>query len=133
MWDELPDRIASLLTKSSLGVLCAMGRDKPSGAVVRYRSQGLDLTSLLPRWADVAFYIEERPQVLLLIALSEGCWLHYQGLAQVRAMPDWAELLPEGPPITSADRYMVVEITPRRIDLLDVSRAWGSRETLELL
>ena len=74
MWDEARDRITQLLMDGTTGILCAMGRDEPSGMTVRYRSDGLELACLLPDWTDVACAIEERPQVVLLISVREDAW-----------------------------------------------------------
>ena len=133
MWDELRDRITQLLMNERTGVLCALGTDEPSGIAVRYRSEGLELACLLPDWTDVAYAIEVRPQVVLLISLREGVWVRVHGLARLVTLPDWTGLLPDGHSITSADRYVVAHILPRRIDLLDEMHAWGVRETLELV
>lgn len=131
MWDELRDRIVDCLTAHDTAVLCAVGSDEPGGAVVRYWNQGLTIGCLLPRWIDIAFYIEERPQVLLLIGLSEGHWLHYQGFAQIVTDPECA-LLRGTLPLAYTDSQIVVQITPRRIDLLRDASSWATRETLEL-
>ena len=42
-------------------------------------------------------------------------------------------MLPAGVNVPTPDElYLVVRVTPRRIDLLDENRGWGARETLDL-
>jgi len=58
-------------------------------------------------------------------------WL--QGIARPVPAPDWAGLLPTWTSATPPDAlYLVVRVTPQRIDLFDEGRGWGARETLEL-
>lgn len=107
---------------------------------VRYRTKNLELDCLVPRWADAAYYVEQSPDVLLVIlsALPSGiddrlCWLQYRGTAQPVATPDWSGLLPKGESLAlAADLYLVFHLVPERIDLLDESQGWGARETLEI-
>jgi hypothetical protein len=110
---------------------------------VRYRNVGLEVDCLLPRWADVAYYIEQDPHVLLVILDSPPTgggepggglrWLQYRGTAQPISSPDWDRLLPEGTPrVRPEERYVAIRITPERIDLIDESYGWGARETLDL-
>lgn len=111
---------------------------------VRYRNHGLEVDCLVPRWADVAYYLEQDPRVFLVILDIQANgpspvsgqalrWLEYRGTAQVVSSPDWAGLLPEGTStVRPDDLYLVIHVTPERIDLHDESRGWGARETLEL-
>jgi hypothetical protein len=61
-------------------------------------------------------------------------WLQYRGSAQPIAAPEWSSLLPEGMSNARAaeERYVAVRIKPARIDLIDETRGWGARETLDL-
>jgi len=34
--------------------------------------------------------------------------------------------------VSLGELYLVIHVTPQRIDLFDESRGWGARETLEL-
>lgn len=95
----------------------------------------------------MTYHLEQNPQVLLVIhdypptnsspqaGGSEGGlrWLQYLGTAQPLDSPDWSELLPAATatPLLD-DLYIVIRVTPERIDLIDESRGWGARETLDL-
>jgi hypothetical protein len=82
-------------------------------------------------------------------------WLLCTGTAQRLASPDWEGWLPAveiSQPVTEhaphdtlyatrntqyashiiRDLYLVVHITPKRIDLMDENQGWGARETLDL-
>jgi len=106
---------------------------------VRYRVENLELDCLVPRWADIAYNVESHPDVLIVVltvlASSKDslCWLEYKGKASSVASPHWSGLLPEDASEALAkDMYLVLRIIPERIDLLDESRGWGARETLEI-
>ena len=34
--------------------------------------------------------------------------------------------------VAADDRYVTVNLTPKRVDLIDESHGWGARETLDL-
>ena len=76
------------------------------------------------------------PHVLLVIEGSHAaglCWLEYRGVARPVDTPDWDELLPTwGASVPPGDLYLVVRVTPQRIDLFDEGQGWGARETLHL-
>ena len=136
MIEELRDRIASYLAHHRVCVLSLIGAQEVRAMPVQYRGRGLEVECLIPRWADVAYYLEQSPQVLLVI---QGCyiaglhWLQYRGVARPVAAPDWAAWLPHwssaAPP---GELYLVVRVTPERIVLFDESKGWGMRETLDL-
>jgi hypothetical protein len=102
---------------------------RPSG------SRHLKVDCLIPRWADVAHHLEENTRVLLIIQASAGVglrWLQIRGTVRPVATPDWARLLPRWVSSTQPDGlYLVVRLTPRRIDLVDEELGWGVQETLE--
>jgi hypothetical protein len=104
---------------------------------VHYRSLGLEIDCLLPRWADAVYHLEQEPSVMLVIQ-DAGTpalrWLQCWGSVQSVAHPDWQELLPEGASTAVApeDLYLVVRMKPERIDLVDEGQGWGVRETLNL-
>lgn len=106
---------------------------------VRYRAEEMEVDCVVPRWADVAYYLEENPQVLLVILPSASLsaegplrWIEFRGTARELPAPNWVGLLPDGTPsLLAGDLYYVVRITPERIDLVDESQGWGARETLE--
>lgn len=136
MLNQLRDQIASYLSHHGVCVLSTASGQGAWAMPVRYRSLGLEVECLVPRWADVAYHLEQNPHVLLIIqtCYASGLrWLQIQGLARPVVAPDWAELLPgwmsTAPP---GDLYLVFHVTPQRIDLVDESRGWGVCETLEL-
>ena len=136
MLDELRDRIVDYLSEHQVCVVSTSGLTGTWAMPVRYRSQGSEVDCLLPRWADVTYHLEQRPDVLLIVRdtqVDDLRWLECRGTAQVIASPDWSELLPEGTAVPRPeDRYVIVRVTPKRIDLVDESLGWGARETLDL-
>jgi len=141
--DKLRDQMTAYLSQHQVCVLSIAGRGSPLAMPVRYRlaleasvGQGLEVECLVPRWADMAYHLEQDPKVLLVI---QGCqvgglrWLKFQGTARPVAAPNWDELLPTWTSsVPPGDLYLVVRVTPQRIDLFDESQGWGVRETLEL-
>jgi hypothetical protein len=143
MLDELRDQIASYLAHHRVCIISTAGAQGAWAMPVRYHSRGLEVDCLVPRWADVAYHLEQDPRacpehsrrVMLVIPAANGNglrWLQYQGTARPVAAPDWAELLPGWMSTAPPDElYLVIRMTPQRIDLFDESRGWGVRETLE--
>ena len=143
MEDELRDCMVAFLLKHRICVLTTSGTGGAWAMPARYRplaeavvSRHLEVECLLPRWADAIYHLEQCPQALLIIVEAQGIglrWLQYQATAQPVALPDWPRLLPRGvSQVRPEDRYSVVRLTPQRIDLIDESRGWGARETLDL-
>jgi len=136
MLDKLRDQIASYLSHHGVCILSTTGAQGAWAMPVRYRSRGLEVECLVPRWADVAYHLEQNPHVLLIIqtCYTSGLrWLQVQGTARPVAAPDWDQLLPRWvSSVPPGDLYLVFHVTPERIDLVDESRGWGVRETLEL-
>jgi len=144
MIDELCDRITTYLAQRQVCVISAAGPEGARAMPVYYRSSGLEVDCLLPRWADVAYYLERDPRVALVIWDASACggqgrttpgsrWLRCLGTARPVAQPDWNALLPKDAHIPTPDElYLVVRVTPSRIDLMDETRGWGARETLDL-
>ncbi len=138
MLDELRDQIALYLSKHQVCVISTTGPEGARAIPTRYRNHGLGVDCLLPRWTDVAYHLEQDPRVALVIqdASTPDLWLRYLGTAQVVENPDWTEWTWDKELFTHTSRftsnlYLVARITPRQIDLLDESRGWGTRETLE--
>jgi hypothetical protein len=134
--DKLCDQIVAYLSHHDVCILSTAGAQGAWAMPVRYRSHGLEVDCLVPRWTDVAYFVEQDPHVVLVVQDAEAQdlrWLQYQGTARPVADPDWAGLLPgwtaAAPP---ADLYLVIRVTPQRMDLFDESRGWGARETLEV-
>ncbi|MBI3760448.1 MAG: hypothetical protein HY260_01110 [Chloroflexi bacterium] len=138
MLDELRARMIAHLSQHCAGVLSAAGAPGAWAMPVRYRSRGLEVDCLLPRWADAGYHLQQNPHAVLVIQETNGStgqrWLQYRGIAQPVTSPDWKEWLTGETPTALADGlYLVVHLTPERIDLIDESRGWGARETLEIV
>lgn len=128
--EALRVQLAHQLASATTGVLCAAGG---APLLVRYHSRHLAVTCVLPRWADLAYVIEARPVVTLIIALADDatCWLQYEGLATLVERADGG--LGESPAMPAAPAgYLLLAIRPLRLDLFDQGRGWGARDTLEL-
>jgi len=135
MLDKLCDRIIAYLTQHQVCVISAAGPEGARAMPARYRSAGLEVDCLLPRWADVTYYLEQDPRVTLIVQDSDAPtlrWLQIQGTALPVKDPNWDALLPKDTHIPTPDElYLVVHVAPSRLDLMDESRGWGARETLE--
>lgn len=136
MLDKLRDRITNYLSQHQVCVLSIARGEGAWAMPVHYRSRGLEVDCLVPRWADVAYHLEQDPRVILVIRDTRAPtlrWLQILGDVQIIEQPDWTGLLP-GKMTAPApnDLYLVVRVTPKRIDLIDESQGWGARETLDL-
>lgn len=121
MLNHLRERITSFLARNHVCVISTSGSLGAWAALARYENDCLALNCRLPRWSDVAYYLEQDPQVMIIIQDAHSdplCWLQYRGVAQVNESTD--------------NQFITIHITPKRIDLLDESRVWGARETLDL-
>ena len=136
MLDELRERMIARLSAHRTCVLATATIDGASMMPVRYRNLRLEVDCLLPRWSDVTYYVEQDSRVSLVIhATNSGelCWLLLQGTARAVDAPVWDELLPDVPLQARPEAlYLVVRVTPRRLELADESRGWGVRETLDV-
>jgi hypothetical protein len=135
--DELRERMATYLSSRQVCFLSTARAEGTWAMPVRYRSLGLEVDCLLPRWSDVAYHLEQDPTVMLVVldtAAPMLSWLQCQGTAQAVARPDWEGLLPQGnlASVSPDDLYLVVRVTPQRLELIDESQGWGVRETLDL-
>jgi tetratricopeptide (TPR) repeat protein len=122
----LQDRLAEAQEIHARMVAAERPQDIPENHIVRAMMSGL-----LPRWADVTYHLEKDPNVLLIVRDTKANdlrWLECRGTARLVASPDWAWLLPEG----TAKGYVVIRVTPRRMDLVDEGQGCGARETLDL-
>lgn len=123
------------LGKHRACVLIGCGRDAPVPILVPYREHWPYLDCLLPRWADIAYHLEQDPRVILVIPTVErdDFWLELRAIAQLINALEWFELLPDpSGPISPEELYSVIRVQPYRLDLYDGQRGWGARETLEL-
>jgi hypothetical protein len=117
--DQLRDRLITYLSQNQSCVLTTSGCQGAWAVPAPYENAGLELICRLPRWSDVVFHIEQDPEVLAIIQdASPLCWLQVRGTAQLGDSPE--------------PGYVMVHITPQRIDLFDEGRGWGARETLDL-
>ncbi len=122
MIDELRQRIAAYLAQNQVCVISASGRQGTWSVTAQFQNHGLKLACRVPRWSDVLYHLEQEPHALLIIpdcASDSARWLQYQGIARIDAS-------------AADDRYVTVHLTPERVDLIDESRGWGARETLDL-
>src|SRR5687767_8119481 len=135
MLHQLRSQFARHLASASDGLLCAGGRPELAALPVRYQADGLDIDLLLPRWADAAFQHDPHGEAVLAVPLegaSRGRWLICRGAIALVPSPDWSALaLEQRPFVAPEDLYLVARMLPRRIDLLDETRAWGIAETFE--
>lgn len=121
MLDELRDRVTSFLSQNQVCVISTNGSLGAWAVLAQYESAGLTLNCRLPRWSDVVYYLEQEPNIMVLIldAASEKIrWLQYRGVARLTDSSD--------------EFYVAVQVTPKRVDLVDESRGWGVRETLDV-
>lgn len=98
-------------------------------------NRSLEMDCLVPRWADVAQTLTQISRVVLIVQATSGAglrWLQIQGKARPVEVPDWSRLLPRWVSAVQPDGlYLVVRVTPDRIDLIDEDLGWGVQETLE--
>ena len=119
MLDELRDRVISYLSQNRVCVMATSGAHGTWAILAQYDNSGLELNCRLPRWSDTLYHIEQEPRVIVIIQTANPLrWLQYGGIARIADSTD--------------TRYATIHIVPERIDLIDESRGWGSRETLEL-
>lgn len=136
MLHELRERMIAHLSAHRTCVLATATREGASMIPVRYRNLRLEVDCLLPRWSDATYYIEQDPRVSLVIHTADSgalLWLQLQGTARAVDAPSWGGLLPEATRETRPEElYLVVRVTPQRLELVDESWGWGARETLDL-
>ncbi|HZD10844.1 MAG TPA: hypothetical protein VE553_05820 [Candidatus Binatia bacterium] len=140
---EQRKRIAAFLAHQRTAVLGAIVGQGVWAMPIKYRPtsddpagrRSLELDCLVPRWADVAHHLSQSAEVLLVVqaASSAGLrWLQIQGVARPVEAPSWTRLLPRWVSIVQPDGlYLVVRVTPSRIDLVDEDLGWGVQETVE--
>jgi hypothetical protein len=140
--DELRNRIAAFLAHERTCILSTKASQGVWAMPVRYSSlsrtsgsPGLEVDCLVPRWSDVAHHLTQEPRVVLIVQASSGaglCWLQIQGMVQPVEAPEWSRLLPRYASIMQPDAlYLVVRVTPSRMDLVNEDLGWGVQDTLE--
>ena len=122
MIDELRERMTAYLSQQHVCVICTSGHAGAWAALAQYCNLGLTLDCRLPRWSDALYHLEQDPHALVIVWEAEpghGRWLQSLGTARIDGS-------------TADARYVAVHITPERLDLIDESRSWGARETLDI-
>lgn len=135
MLDELRDRIISFASQYRVCIISTSG---PSGAWAMpawHSLIGIEMVCWLPRWSDVLYYLENDPRVMLVILDDQSeklRWLQFRGTARVIDPADWEQVPEEVADGRFDEGYVAIQVTPLRIDLIDESRGWGARETLDV-
>lgn len=140
--DEQKKRIAAFLARERTCIISTTASQGIWAMPVWYStlpgtaaSPGLEVNCLVPHWSDVAHQLTQEPRVVLIVQASSGTWLSWlqiQGTAHPVETPDWARLLPGWVSVMQPDAlYLVVRVTPSRIDLIDEDLGWGVQDTLE--
>jgi hypothetical protein len=140
--DERKKRFGLFLANQRIGILSTSGSPGVWAMPVWYRpnfgfsgSRSLEVDCLVPRWADIAHHLALDSRVVFIVQALSGAglrWLQVQGTARPLEAPDWARLIPRWVSTTQPDDlYLVVRVTPSRIDLIDEDLGWGVQETLE--
>ncbi len=142
--DELRSKAAEYLAGHHWGVMSAPVPPGNAGQVTwaapaRYcpvpigtGQDALTIECLVPRWADLGYLLSTDPRALLIVpdlGVSWLRWLECHGVALPVDLQQSAFAATTG--LETDGRYLAIRIMPRRIDLIDESRGWGARETLE--
>jgi hypothetical protein len=136
------EQIASFLAHQRTGVISTTGASGVWAIPVWYSplpgdsaSRYLQVECLIPRWADISHQLTQEAMVIMIVQASPGSglrWLQIQGNARPVEAPDWSRLLPRWVSTLQPDAlYLVVRVTPNRIDLIDEDLGWGVQESLE--
>lgn len=140
--DEQKSGMAAFLAHQRTGVISAIAGQGMWAMPVWYRlapgpsgSRSLAVDCLVPRWADIAHLLTQDARVVLIVQASSGAglrWVQMRGTAREIEAPDWARILPRWVSTAQPDAlFLVVRVTPIRIDLVDEDLGWGVQETLE--
>jgi hypothetical protein len=133
MLDQLRHQLGEYLQQHQVGVLCTGDGTAIRAMPVTYHSRELALLCFVPSWSDVAYCLQAQAEVQLIIPANTSgtCWLCYQGEART-VTPGESSVLAGVQLSAPPEYYLLVEVQPRRLDLMDGRRGWGARETLEL-
>ena len=132
MLEELRGRITSYLSKHAVCVVSTSGMVGVWAMPALCVNRELIVECLLPGWADISYHIEQDPHVLLILYDSNLRWMQYWGTASLLPAPEWGGLPSAALPVDRRDeRYVAIRVLPERIDLVDESKGWGARETLD--
>ena len=122
MIDELRERIVAYLSQNQVCVISTSGTLGAWSVTAQYHNRGLELECRVPRWSDALYHLEQDPHALVTIlddTSNSFRWMQFRGIARIDAS-------------VADDRFVAILITPERIDLIDETRGWGARETLEV-
>ena len=132
---ELRQQMSIYLAAHQTCILCCSAQEGNCAVPVAYQCQGVQVTCLLPRWADAAYYLELDPRVLLIIpdgAAPPLRWLQIHGLARLEPYSAEEAGRLAGFVVHAPDSlYHLVAVAPQRADWVDESRRWGLLETLD--
>lgn len=140
--DEQRKRIGAFLTNQRTCIISSSASQGVWAIPVLYRtipeSSGnpeYRVDCLVPRWSDVAHHLTQDPRVVLIVQASSSAglsWLQIQGTTLLVEAPDWFRLLPRWlTTVQPGTLYLVVRVTPNRIDLVNEDLGWGVQDTLE--
>ena len=133
---ELRQKMSNYLATHQTCILCGASQEGNWAIPVIYHSQEVQVTCLLPRWADAAYYLEQDQCVLLIVPDSTTPplrWLQIRGLARLEPYSvGEAGRLAEFVVQTPASLYHLVIVTPQRMDWVDESQRWGILDTLDV-
>jgi len=119
--DELRDRVITFLSRYQVCVITTYGSGGAWALAAQYENDGLLLNCRLPRWCDAIYNLEQDPRTIVIVVDEQSTpfrWLEYRGIAHM---------------VDSSDhRYISVQITPERVDLIDERLGWGARESLDI-
>ncbi len=97
--------------------------------------QSLDVDCLVPRWADLAHYLTDGCRVVMIVqapSIAGLRWLTIKGTIRQLEAPEWTRVLPRWFTTLQPDAlFLMVRVTPSRIDLIDEDLGWGVQETVE--
>ena len=135
MLHPLRQQMSGYLAGHQTCVLCCAAQEGNWAFPVIYQSQGVQVTCLLPRWIDAAYYLQQDQRVLLIVldqAAPPLRWLQIRGLARLE-QDDITETCWPAAFATqvSSNLYHLVSITPQRVDWFDEKQGWGVLETLD--
>lgn len=133
---ELRQKMSNYLATHQICILCGASQEGNWAIPVIYHSQDVQVTCLLPRWADAAYYLEQDQGVLLIVPDSTALplrWLQMSGQARLET-GEWVDTCWPAVFATQAQSqfYLRVSITPQRVDWVDESQRWGILDTLDV-
>jgi len=136
VWAQLRDQLEGELAAGKVAVLHLSTAAGQMLAPVRYRSTGLVLDCLLPRWLDGVQGLSADTQVrLITLPTGDGHlkWLDLQGTARPIPRARWPDPLPRHSPYLAPEElHEWVRIHPSRLQRFDEATGWGIQSTLDL-